>query len=140
MPLWIIFALLSALTAALVAIFGKVGINNIDSTLATAVRSVIMMLFLVSLAGILGKFKLLTTIDNKALLFIILSGLAGALSWLFYFYALKLGPAAGVASLDRLSIVFVIILAAIFLAESITWKSGLGAILITIGAILLTLK
>lgn len=137
---WIIFALLSAATAALVAIFGKIGISQVDSTLATSVRAVIMALFLVVVAGLLGKFKLLSTIDNKALTFIVLSGIAGALSWLFYFLALKNGPASGVAALDRLSVVFVVILAALFLGESLTWKSGLGAVLIAAGAFLLTLK
>lgn len=140
MPSWILFALLSAATAAAVAIFGKIGISKVDTTLATSVRAVIMAVFLVAVAGILGKFKLLSTIDNKALTFIIFSGIAGALSWLFYFLALKYGPAAGVAALDRLSVVFVVILAALFLGDSLTWKSGLGAVLITFGAILLTLK
>ncbi len=140
MPPWIIFALLAAAAAALVAIFGKVGIANVDSTLATSVRAVIMAVFLVAVSGLLGKFKLLATIDNKALTFIALSGIAGALSWLFYFLALKNGPASGVAALDRLSVVFVVILAALFLGESLTWKSGLGAVLVAAGAFLLTLK
>jgi len=136
---WIIFALLSAVFAALVAIFGKIGINNIDSTLATSVRAVIMAIFLAIIALVMGKFKLISTIDNKALAFISLSGISGALSWLFYFFALKIGPASGVAALDRLSVVFVVIFAAIFLAEQLTLKVGLGAIFITLGAVLMTL-
>lgn len=140
METWIVFALFSAVSAALVAIFGKIGIANVDSTLATSVRAVIMALFLFFVSLSLGKLKLLNTINSKALLFIILSGIAGALSWLFYFFALKKGPAAGVASLDRLSVVFVLILAALFLGEKITLKTGLGAIFISIGAILMSLK
>jgi len=137
---WIIFALFSAISAALVAIFGKIGVSHIDSTLATTVRAIIMALFLIIVSLVLGKFQLLKTIDNKALSFIILAGISGALSWLFYFLALKLGPASGVAALDRLSVVFVLIFSVLFLAEKLTLKSALGAILITIGAILMVLK
>ena len=106
---WIIYALLSAAFAGLVAIFGKVGIKDIDSTLATTVRSVIMAGFLLITALMLGKVKYLSSIDNKALLFITLSGIAGALSWLMYFVALRTGPASGVVAGDRLSggVVFV---------------------------------
>lgn len=137
---WIIFALLSAVFAALVGIFGKVGIKGIDSTLATSVRAVVMAVFLVLVSLILGKAKLLHTIENRVLLFIVLSGVAGALSWLFYFFALKTGPVSAVAALDRLSVVFVLILAALFLGEHLTWKTGIGGALITAGAVLMTLK
>ncbi len=137
---WIFFALLSALFAALVGIFGKVGIKGIDSTLATSVRAVVMAVFLVLVSLMLGKAKLLHTIENRVLFFIVLSGVAGALSWLFYFFALKTGPVSAVAALDRLSVVFVLIVAAIFLGEQLTWKTGLGGVLITAGAILITLK
>lgn len=137
---WIPFALLAAVSAAFVAIFGKVGIATIDTTLATTVRAVLMAGFLVGASLALGKAKLLATLHPKALAFIALSGVAGALSWLFYFLALKRGPASGVAALDRLSVVFVVLLAAFFLGEHLTWKSGVGAVLLTIGALLLTLK
>lgn len=137
---WITYALLSAVFAALVAIFGKVGIKGIDSTLATSVRAVVMAVFLVVVSFALGKAKLLHTIENRVLLFIVLSGVSGAISWLFYFFALKTGPVSGVAALDRLSVVFVLILAALFLGEHLTWKTGLGGILITAGAVLMTLK
>ena len=137
---WIIFAILSAVFAALVAIFAKIGIANIDSTLATSVRAIVMAVFLATVSFVSGKFKLLHTIGNKALTFIILSGIAGAISWLFYFVALKRGPTSGVAALDRLSVVIVFILAVIFLQEQLTWRSALGAVLLTIGAILMTIK
>jgi transporter family protein len=137
---WIILAILSAVFAALVAIFGKVGIASLDTTLATTVRSVVMAVFLVATSLILGKAKLLATIHPRALLFIVLAGIAGALSWLFYFFSLKNGPAPGVAALDRLSVVFVLILALIFLGEHLTWKTGVGALLITAGAVFMVLK
>lgn len=140
MALWIIYSLLSAAFAALVAIFGKIGLAGIDSTLATTVRSFVMagFLFFVSLA--LGKFQFLHTIKNKTLLFIVLSGIAGALSWLFYFFAIKSGITSGVAALDRLSVVFVLVFAILFLGEKLTIYSALGALLITVGAILMTIK
>jgi len=140
MASWIFFALLSAAFAALVAIFGKVGIQDIDSVLATTVRGVIMALFLMVVALSLGKAQLLSTINSRSLLFITLSGVAGALSWLAYFVALRAGPAGSVAALDRLSVVFVVIFAALFLAEKLTWQSALGVTLLTVGAILMTLK
>ncbi|MEK7181195.1 MAG: EamA family transporter [Patescibacteria group bacterium] len=140
MPTWILFALLSAIFASLVAVFGKIGIKNIDSTLATTVRAVIMAGFLVVTSFFLGKADLLKTIDNKALLFIALSGIAGALSWLFYFFAIKNGPVSGVAALDRLSVVFVLVFAILILGDHFTWKSGVGATLLTIGAILMSIK
>lgn len=136
---WILLGLLSALAAAFVAIFGKLGVSAIDSTLATTIRAGIMFttLFIVSLC--MGKFKLVHTIDSKALFYIVLSALAGASSWLFYFLALKLGPASKVAALDRLSMVFVIFLA-VFIGEALTIKSIIGAALVTLGAIIISLK
>ena len=86
---WIVYALLSAAFAALVAIFGKIGISKVDTTLATTVRAIVMALFFIIVALILNKEKLIGTIDRHAFLFILLSGLAGAVSWLFYFLALK---------------------------------------------------
>lgn len=140
MPIWIIYALLAAAFAALVAIFGKIGLANVDTTLATTVRAVIMAAFLVVISLFLGKSSLLGSITSKPLLFIALSGIAGALSWLFYFFALKHGPAPAVAALDRLSVVFVLILAILFLGEHLTWKSALGATLVTAGAILMSIR
>ena len=140
--MWIIFALLAAVSAALVAIFGKLGLKTIDSTLGTTIRSIVMALFLILTSLVLGKWKHFTwtSLSSKDWWLIILAGIAGALSWLFYFFALKNGDATKVAALDRLSIVFVIILAAIFLSEGLTWKSLLGATCMAIGAILISLK
>jgi transporter family protein len=140
MEIWILYALLSAVFASLVAIFGKIGLQDIDSTLATTVRAFVMALFLFFISLSLGKLDLLHTIKNKTLYFIILSGISGAMSWLFYFFALKTGVASGVAALDRLSVVFVVIFALIFLGEKLSLYTAFGAIFITIGAILMILK
>ncbi len=137
MQLWIIYALLSAVFASLVAILGKVGLKDIDSTLATTVRACIMAGFLVLLTFVLGKWNGLSEIQNKSLVFILLSGVAGALSWLAYFAALKTGPTSDVSALDRLSIVFVFVFAVLFLGEAFTWKAALGVGLIVSGAFLM---
>ena len=137
--MWLIYSLLAAIFAALVAIFGKIGIKNIDSTLATTVRAIIMAGFLVMVTLFLGKFGRFGSIDSRSMKFIVLSGVAGALSWLFYFSALKFGLASRVASVDRLSVVFVVLLAALFLGETLTLKSVMGITLLTIGAVILVL-
>jgi transporter family protein len=137
-PLWIGYALLAAVFAALVAVLGKVGLKEVDATLATAVRSVVMAGFLVTAALVLGKAGKLGEISQRSFLFIVLSGAAGAASWLFYFLALRDGPATGVAALDRLSVVLVFVLAVVFLGEAFSLKAALGAVLVVAGAILLT--
>lgn len=136
---WIFYAIGSAVFAALVAIFGKIGLKNIDSTLATTVRAIVMALFLVVVAFSLNKFQNLETLYGKPIVFIILSGVAGALSWLFYFFAIKNGPVSGVVAIDRTSVVFALILAALFLGESFTVKTALGGALILSGALLVAL-
>lgn len=133
---YIIFALLSAISASLVAIFGKIGLGKIDTTLATTIRAIVMALLLLFATLLLKKWDL-SQIDNKAMLYIFLAGLAGATSWFFYFLALKFGPATSVAALDRLSVIFVILFAALFLGESLTLKSVFGGFLIISGALLL---
>ena len=140
MPSWILFALLSAFFAGLVAIFGKIGVQGVDSTLATTVRSIVMAVFLIITSAALGKASLIGMLDKKALFYIVLSGIAGALSWIAYFIALKQGPATPVAALDRTSVIFVLLFSALFLSEQLTWKSGLGASFVALGAVLLTLK
>jgi len=139
---WLIFAFLSSITAALVAIFGKMGLKNIDSTLATTIRSIIMAAFLILVSFSLKKFQgfSLKSLSSGDWLLIVLAGIAGALSWLFYFFALKTGLATKVVVIDRLSLVFVIILAAIFLGEHLGLKTIVGALLMVGGAIIITLK
>jgi len=134
---WIALALLAAVFAALVAIFGKVGLQGLDTTMATTVRAVIMAGFLVVVSLFLGKIDFASLPSGRPLLFIVLSGVAGALSWLAMFGALKMGPVPGVAALDRLSVVFVLIFSILFLGTQFTWKAALGATLITAGAILM---
>lgn len=138
---WIIFALLSAFTASLVAIFGKIGLQGIDANTATAVRAVIMALFLIGLILIQGKFNDIKPIlsNNKALFFIIFSGIAGALSWLFYFIALKRATVTQVVTVDRMSLVFALLLAFFILGEKISVKAGIGAALVVIGGIIIAL-
>ena len=140
--MYLFYAFLSAIFAALVAIFGKLGLKGIDSTLATTIRSIIMAGFLVLVSLSLKKFEGFSgsSFSTKDWWLIVLSGVAGAISWIFYFYALKLGPASQVAAIDRTSLVFVIILAALFLGEAFGVKTALGAVLMVAGAILITLK
>ncbi|EOI6869123.1 EamA family transporter [Yersinia enterocolitica] len=141
MSTWLIYALLSALSASLVAIFGKIGLQHLDANTATAVRAVVMALFLVGVVVIQGKFNLVGTVlaDKKALLFVVLSGVAGALSWLFYFMAIKNGNVSQVAPIDKLSVVFAVILAFILFGEKISLIAGLGVTLITAGALMVAL-
>ena len=139
--LWLIFALLSAITAALVSIFGKIGLKGIDANTATAVRSIIMAAFLVFVVLIQGKLNQIPSIisNRKTIVFIVLSGIAGALSWLFYFMSLNFGKVSQVAPIDKLSVVFAVILSILFLEEKVSIISGLGVGLIAIGAILVAL-
>ncbi len=141
MSAWLVYALLSAATAALVAIFGKVGLQHLDANTATAVRAVVMALFLVGVVVVQGKLNLVSTVfaDKKALLFILLSGMAGALSWLFYFMAIKSGDVSKVAPIDKLSVVFAVILAVILFGEKVSLIAGIGVALITCGALMVAL-
>lgn len=140
--MWLLYAFLSAIAAALVAIFAKLGLKGVDSTLATTIRSIIMAVFLFLVSFFLKKFQgfSLTSFSSNDWMFIILAGIAGALSWLFYFLALKTGLASKVVVIDRLSLVFVIIFAAVFLGEKLSWRVVLGALLMIAGAIIITLK
>lgn len=137
---WLVLAFLSAISAAFVAIFGKIGLSSVDSTVATALRSIVMMIALTLTTVFIGKLPQMFQVNSRDWVFIILSGLAGAASWIFYFAALKLGPAGKIASIDRLSLIFVIFLAALFLGEKLTVKSFIGAVLMTAGALLIVLK
>lgn len=141
MSTWLIYALLSALTASLVAIFGKIGLQHLDANTATAIRAVVMALFLVGVVIQQGKLAMVSEVfaDRKALLFIVLSGVAGALSWLFYFMAIKNGNVSQVAPIDKLSVVFAVILAVILFGEKISLLAGLGVVMISAGALLVAL-
>ncbi len=139
--LWLLFALLSAATAALVAIFGKIGLQGIDANTATAVRAVIMAVFLIGVVAFQGTLKDIPAIlaDRKAITFIALSGVAGATSWLFYFLALKYGQVSQVAPVDKLSVVMATVIAVLFLGERVSLLGGAGVALIALGAILVAL-
>ncbi len=132
----------SAVSAAFVAIFGKIGLQEVDPTLATIIRGVVMAALLV-LAGLaFGKFEGFdpSAWSGKAWLFILLAAAAGALSWVLYFMALRAGPASAVAVIDKMSVVIVILAAAAFLGESLTWKTALGTVLTVAGTLLFILK
>ncbi|MFH0891061.1 MAG: EamA family transporter [Candidatus Liptonbacteria bacterium] len=139
---WFWYAVLSAICAALVAIFGKMGLSRLDSTLATALRAVVMAGITILAAILLGKFKGFTwqSVTEKEWLWIVLAGVAGALSWIFYFYALKNGPAPAVAAIDRLSLLFVFVLAVLVLKDPFTWRSTAGAILVGLGAFMMSVS
>lgn len=140
--MWLLYAFLSAITAAGVAIFAKLGLSKTDTILATTLRAIIMAAFFVIVSISLQKFKgfAVHDLNGRQWLYIALAGLAGALSWLFYFASLKLGPASKVAAIDRLSIVFVLVFALLFLGEKFSIKGVAGAALIASGAILMSLK
>ncbi|MEZ5364306.1 MAG: EamA family transporter [Bryobacterales bacterium] len=140
MPSWTFYAALSAVFAGLVPVLGKRGLTGVDSTLATTVRSAVMTAFLLMAAGLGGKLAGAVRLDRPALTAIALSGVAGALSWLFYFLALRDGPVAAVAGIDRTSVIFAVVLAALFLAEPITPRTIAGSVLVAAGALLMALK
>jgi transporter family protein len=136
---WITWALLSALFAAATALLAKVGVAGIDSNLATAIRTTVVLIFTWAIAIALEQHHALVHIGRRSWLFLVLSGIATGLSWLCYFRALQLGPASGVAPLDKLSVVLVIIFAWLLLGERMSLLKALGGGLITLGAILLAL-
>lgn len=136
---WFVLAILDAFFAALVAIFAKVGLQGVDPDVATAMRAIIMAVFIVGFVIALGKGSKLTQLTNKDLFFIVLSGVAGAISWLLYFAALKMGDASKVAPVDRASLLFVLVLSALLLGEKITLKTAISGTLIFIGVLLLAI-
>ena len=135
--MWILFALLSAVFAALTSIFAKIGIDGVNSNLATAVRTVVVIVMSWLIVFITNNQSGLAQISKKSWVFLILSGLATGASWLCYYRALQLGKATEVAAVDKLSIVFTLILAFIFLQDTFTVKSLIGCALIATGTILM---
>jgi transporter family protein len=133
---WFVWALLSALFAGITAILAKVGVQEVNSNLATAVRTVVILVFAWSVA-LLTKSQPISMIGKRTGMFLILSGLATGLSWLCYFRALQLGEASRVAPVDKLSVVIAMALAAIFLHEHLTWHHWVGGSLIFTGAVVL---
>lgn len=135
---WAFYAFLSALFAALTAILAKIGVKNIDSNLATAVRTVVIFVFAFSIVWYQGTLRQFGSVSKYTLTFLILSGIATGLSWLFYFKALQLGQANQVAPIDKLSLIMTILLAALFLGEKLTLPILAGGMLMTIGALIIT--
>jgi bacterial/archaeal transporter family protein len=136
---WRIFALGSALFAALTAIFGKVGVSQLNSDLATLIRTVIILIVTALIIWAKQEWQRPEDLPAKSIIFLALSGVATGLSWLCYYRALQLGPASRVAPIDKLSVVLVVFFSVMFLGESLTWKVGLGALLVTAGAALMAL-
>ena len=136
---WITWALLSAVFAAATTLLAKVGVAHVDSNLATAVRTSVVVLFAWGIAIATGKHSGLRQLDGRTLLFLTLSGLATGLSWLCYFRALQLGPASRVAPLDKLSVPLVMLFAWLLLGEKLTVPALFGGLLITAGAIVMVL-
>jgi bacterial/archaeal transporter family protein len=132
---WVIYAILSALFASLVAIFGKIGIKGVDSNLAVAIRTVIIVLFAWAIVLVQGNAKEVFSISKHSYIFIVLSAFATGLSWLFYYKALQLGEASRVAPIDKLSVALTVILAFIFLGEKPTVGNVTGGILVTMGVL-----
>lgn len=135
---WFIYALLSAVFAALTAILAKIGIKNIDSNLATAVRTIVILCFAWGIVFWQGTANKLASVSHYSLAFLVLSGITTGLSWLFYFRALQLGKASQVAPIDKMSLVITIILAALILKEKVSVGIILGSLLMAIGAILIS--
>jgi transporter family protein len=136
---WIFWALLSALFAAATAVLAKVGVAHVDSNLATAIRTTVVLVFAWAIAIGLGKHGEIRQVDGRAWLFLTLSGLATGLSWLCYFRALQLGPASRVAPLDKLSVVLVMVFAVLFLGEKLSPAALVGGGLIAAGAVVMVL-
>lgn len=137
--MWFVFALLSAVFAALTSILAKVGIEGVNSNLATAIRTLVVVVMAWGMVFLTNTQASITEISKKSWLFLILSGLATGASWLCYYRALQIGDASKVVPVDKLSVVITLILAFVFLHEQFTLKSLIGCILITVGTLVMVL-
>ena len=137
--MWFILAILSAVFAALTSILAKIGIDGVNSNLATAIRTVVVVIMAWGMVFLTNAQKGLSEISTKSWVFLILSGLATGASWLCYYKALQLGDASKVVPIDKLSVVITLVLAFIFLHEAFTWKSLAGCILIGIGTLIMVI-
>lgn len=138
--MWKVYALLSALFAALTAIFAKIGVKDIDSNLATAIRTSIILILTWGIVLASGHMTEIKTVPRYTWIFLVLSGIATGLSWLFYFKAIQIGDVSRVAPVDKLSVVFTIILSCLILREPLTAKVIVGGLLITAGTIIMIWK
>jgi transporter family protein len=137
--MWVIYALLAAFFAALTSILAKIGIENVNSTLATAIRTVVVLIMAWGMVFIAGKQNEVSNIGQKSWMFLIFSGCATGLSWLFYYKALQIGEASKVVPIDKFSVVISLILAFVILGESVTVKTIIGGVLISIGTLIMIL-
>ena len=133
---WLGYSLVSAVAAAATAILAKIGVEGVPSNLATAIRTVVITVFAWALVTATGERHALANISRRSLWFLVLSAVATGISWLAYYRALQLAPASRVSPIDKLSLPLTIVLAAVFLGESVGWRLGLGVALMTIGAVL----
>ena len=133
---WLGYALMSAVAAAITAILAKLGVEGVPPTLATAIRTVVVVVFAWAMVIGLGEQRALPHVSRRALTFLMLSGLATGISWLAYFRALQMAPASWVAPIDKLSLPFTIVLAALLLREPLTWQIAAGVALMAVGALL----
>jgi transporter family protein len=137
---WFVWAILSAIFAGATAILAKVGVKDVDSNLATAIRTTVILVFTWALFLFTNPLRSLGSLNSRTWVFLGLSGIATGLSWVCYFRALQLGPASQVAPIDKLSVVFAIMFALIFLHERLEWVQWIGCVLMVIGTILLGLE
>lgn len=137
--MWWIFAILSAVFAAATSILAKIGLDGINSNLATAIRTIVVLIMSWGMVFLTHSAEGISSIPPRSWLFLILSGLATGASWLCYFYAIKIGDVSKVVPIDKCSLVLTIILAAIFLGETITWKTAAGSLLLLAGTLLMVL-
>ena len=133
---WLLYAFISAAAAALTAIRAKVGVEGVPSNLATAIRTIVITGFAWAIVAATGEHRALTSLSRRSVVFLLLSGIATGVSWLAYFRALQLGPASRVSPIDKLSLPLTILLAVLFLHESVGWRLGIGVALMTVGAVL----
>ena len=138
--MWVLWAVLAAISAACVIVLTKAGLKNADPNIAFAVQAVLILVITWAIIGFQGKFSMLKEIDNKTWILLISAGIATTLSTIFSFKALEMGPATGVVTIERSSLVFALILSIIFLKEKITWQLVVGAALVLSGAILISLS
>lgn len=136
---WLSYALIAAAAASATAILAKLGVKDVPSNLATAVRTTIVLVFAWVIALTQGEHRALASVSARSIFFLALSGIATAVSWLAYFRALSLAPASRVAPIDKVSLALTIVLAALVLGESVSWKVAIGVVLMVTGAILTTL-
>lgn len=137
--MWLLFAILSAVFAAATAILAKIGIDGVDSNLATAIRTIVALALAWGMVFLTNSAGGISSISTRSWIFLILSGLATGASWLCYFYAIKIGDVSKVVPIDKCSLVLTIIFAVIFLGEALTWKTVVGSILLLAGALVMVL-